>query len=131
MTSYFEDFKKSMKQRLGISMSLVKKHFNDVYFLVDVDFSYVQVVVPRVRWLRPLPYEINVDKAFIAITTLLAEEVDKKATAFGNYDLKTAYVMRKKKKIVKNTKEQFVEVEGDDEEDNEGDTPTQAPLSLT
>lgn len=30
MTSYFEDFKKSMKQRHGIPVSLVEKHFNDV-----------------------------------------------------------------------------------------------------
>ena len=48
MTSYFEDFKKSMKQRLRIPVSLVEKYYGDVCFLVDVDFTNVQVVVPRV-----------------------------------------------------------------------------------
>ena len=96
------------------------------------------------RWPRPLPYEINVDKASIAITTLLAKEVDKNATTFGNYDvakskitmdLKTTSMMRKKKKIFLNVKEQFgEEVEWDkEEEDNEDDEDTlsEEPLSLT
>ena len=37
MTSYFEDFKKTMKQRLRILVSLVENHVNDVFFLVDID----------------------------------------------------------------------------------------------
>ena len=73
MTSYFEDFKKSMKERLRILVSLVEKHYNYVCFLVDSHYTYVQVATPRVRCLRPLGYEINVDKAFVAIKTLLEE----------------------------------------------------------
>ena len=49
MTSYFEDFKKSLKQRLRILVSLVEKHVNHVCFLVDIDYTYVQAVIPRVR----------------------------------------------------------------------------------
>ena len=49
MTSYFEDFKKSMKQRMRIPISLVEEHVNNICFLVDIDFTYVQVVIPRVR----------------------------------------------------------------------------------
>lgn len=146
MTSYFQDFKKSMKQRHRFPVSLVEKHFNDVLFLVDTDFTYVQALVPRVIWLRPLGYEINVDEASVAITTLLAEEVDNKATTFGNYDvlksnitmdLKTTSVMRKKHKIFNNLKEKFGEGEEEDEEeednedDEEEDVPTQPPLALT
>ena len=76
-------------------------------FLIDTDYTYVQAIVTRVRWLRPLGYEINVDEASIAITTLLVEDVDAKAIAFGNYDmaksnikmeLKTTSVIRKKEK---------------------------------
>ena len=62
MTSYFEDFKKSMKQRLRIPVSPIDKHFNDVCFLVDVDFTYVQASIPMLIWVIPLPYEINVDE---------------------------------------------------------------------
>ena len=39
MTSYFEDFKKSMKERMRIPVSLVEKNYNDVCFLVDVDYN--------------------------------------------------------------------------------------------
>ena len=39
MTSYFEDFKKSMKQRLRIPVSLVEQHVNDICFLVDIDYT--------------------------------------------------------------------------------------------
>ena len=77
MTSYFEDFKKSMKQRLRIPISLVEQYYNDICFLVDIYYTYIQTVVLRVRWLRPLGYEINIDEASTAITTLLVEGVDK------------------------------------------------------
>ena len=39
--SYFEDFKKTMKQRLRIPISLVEKHVNDVFFLVDIEYTYI------------------------------------------------------------------------------------------
>ena len=87
MTSYFEDFKKAMKKRLRILVSLVEKHANNVCFLVDIDYTYVQVAIPRVRWMRPLGYEINIDEASTTITTLLAEEIDKSAPHFGTYDV--------------------------------------------
>ena len=87
MTSYFEDFKKSMKERMRIPISLVEKHYNDVFFLIDVDYTFIQAATPRVRWLRPLGYEINVDEASVAITALLEEEVDKTTKVFGNYEM--------------------------------------------
>ena len=74
-----------MRKRLRIPASLIEKHYNDVCFLVDVDYTYVHIAIPRVIWLRPLPYEINVDEASIAIFVLLAEEIDKDATSFRNF----------------------------------------------
>ena len=41
MTSYFEDFKKSMKQRLRIPVSLVEQHVNDICFPIDVEYTYI------------------------------------------------------------------------------------------
>ena len=41
---------------------LVEQHYNDICFLVDSNDTYVQYSIPRVRWLRPLGYEINVDE---------------------------------------------------------------------
>ena len=41
MTSYFKDFKKSMKERMRILVSLVEQHYNDICFLVNVDYTYL------------------------------------------------------------------------------------------
>ena len=87
MTSYFEDFKKTMKQRMRIHVSLVEQHVNDVFFLVDIDYTYIQAAIPRVKWLRPLGYEINIDEASATITILLAEDIDKSALNFGTFDV--------------------------------------------
>ena len=87
MTSYFEDFKKSMKWRLRIPISLVEQHINDIFFLVDIDFTYIQVALSRVRWLRPLGYEINIDEASKTITTFLVEDIDKSAKPFGTFNV--------------------------------------------
>ena len=87
MTSYFEDFKKTMKGRVRGPISLVEKHVHDICFLVDIDFTYIQVAIPRVRWLRPLAYEIDVDEASTGITALLAKDFDKEAKNFGTFDI--------------------------------------------
>ena len=60
---------------------------NDVCFLVDIDYTYIQVAIPRIRWLRPLGYEINTDEASAINKTLLAEEIDKNAPHLGTYDV--------------------------------------------
>ena len=106
MTSYFENFKQSMQKKLRIPVSLVEIFYDDVCFLVDADYTFVQVENPRVRWIRPLGYEINVDEASATITTLLAKEIYKDAKAFGNYEmakskitmeLKTTSIIKKEK----------------------------------
>ena len=131
MTSYSKDLKKTMKWRLRIPISLVEKHENYVCFLVDIDYTYIQASIPRIKWLRPLGYEINIDEASIAITALLAEEIDKSAPHFGTYDvvrskvdmeLKTASTIKRKDRLVKKLKARFGEgVTEDEEEDDEGD----------
>lgn len=109
-----------------ILVPLVEKHYNDACFLVDADHTYVQEAILRVRWLRSLRYEINVDEASTTIKILLVEEIDKSATSFGNYeeaksritiDLKTTYVGRNENKLVKKLKERLGE--GGEEEEEE------------
>ena len=118
-------------------MSLVKAHAKDFFFLVDTNFTYAQVVVLRVRWLKALPYEINIDENFVAITKLLSKEVDKNAQGFGTIEeekesitknLQITNVSRKKAKIVKRLIEQF---DDEDEEDGEGKEKGQGPLLIT
>ena len=91
-------------------MSLVETHYNDVFYLVDANYTYVQETIPRFIWIKLFPYEINVDQASVAIKTLLVEEINKNETSFGNYekaksritiDLKIAIVLQKKKNLLK------------------------------
>ena len=101
---------------MRIPVSLVEEHVNDIFFLVDIDYIDVQVVIPRVRFLRPLGYELDVEKALASITSLLEEKIDKAAKHFGTYDvvkskvvtdLKTASAVKRKDKLVKKLKKKF------------------------
>lgn len=91
--------------------------------------------------MRPLGYEINIDEASAAITSLLAEEIDKIAPHFGTYDvvrskvdmeMKTVSTLKKKEKLVKKLKAKLGEgtVEGEEEE-AEGEEEDQGPPALT
>ena len=83
---------------------------------MNIYYTYIQAIVPRVRWLRPLRYELYVDQALAAITALLAEEIDKAAKPFGTYDvvksrvvknLKIASIVKKKEKMIRKLKKRF------------------------
>ena len=131
MTSYFEDFKKSMKQRVRILVSLVEKHINDICFLVDIDHTYIEVKIPRVRWLRPLGYELDMHEALATIIALLAEDIERTEKPFATYDvvkfkvemeLKIASMIKRKEKLVRKIKKKFGEgIEREVEEEKEED----------
>ena len=44
MDTYFEEFKKRMRKRIGIPEELVMKHYNNVCFLVDTYKTFVHAV---------------------------------------------------------------------------------------
>ena len=126
MTSYFKDLKKAMEERSQIPVSLMEKHAKDVSFLVDTNFTCVQFVVLRIRWLRALPYEVDVDETSTTITTLLAEDIDQNAQAFRTYEeakaritttLQTTTIDRKKNKMMKRLIEEFGEGDKEDGKD--------------
>lgn len=128
MDNYFVEFKMKMRKRSRVPVSLVENYSKDICFLVDIDFTYAQAVLPRFSWLIPLPYKINIDEATAAITTFSAKEIDSKEPYFGTYEeakskitmgLMVATLERKRKNIVKNL-EKYVE-----------ETKKDAPLELT
>ena len=59
---------------------------DDICFMVDCDRVYIQVVIPRVAWVKPLPYEINIDEARDIILALVNELAIPNILAFGTYD---------------------------------------------
>jgi hypothetical protein len=86
MDAYFDDFKEKMQNRFRIPKTLVEEYEKDICFLVDYDKTYIQVVKLRMAWVKPLPYEVNIDETRDIIIALLNEPLDTKATHFGTYD---------------------------------------------
>ena len=65
---------------------MVEDYKDDVCFMVDYDKVYIQVVKPRVVWVKPLRYEVNIDDTKDITKALLNELVYPKATYFGTFD---------------------------------------------
>ncbi len=91
MDNYFEDFKERMNNRFRIPPKLVEDYRDDVCFMVDYDKMYIQAVRPQVAWVKPLPYEVNIDEARDIIEALVNEPVDPRQPIFGTYD--EAYII--------------------------------------
>lgn len=69
MPTFFNEFKERMYKRYKIPPQLVEKYKDDVFFLVDTDTTLVQAIQPRVSWIEPMEYEINIDQAIESIET--------------------------------------------------------------
>ena len=114
------------------------KNYNDVYFLVDIDNTFFQVVKTRKAWLKPFDYEVDNDNASANIDALLKEEIDAYAKPFGKYeeaksriiiDIKIASKEKKRKKMIEDLennlrtqgKGKVAQGIGEDEENDRGD----------
>ena len=93
----------------------------------------------------PLGYELDIDEALVAITTLLAKDIDKATKPFGTYDvfkskvemdLKITFGMKRKEKLVRKIKKKFGQgiegaVEEEEEDESEEEEQGQGPMELT
>ena len=80
-----------MRKTLKILSSVFVKHYNDVYFLVDIDYTYVHEVILRLAWLRLFHYEVNIDKVSTIITTFLEKEINKNVEPRGSNNSKNPW----------------------------------------
>ena len=86
MDSYSDAFKEKMNKRLRIIKNLVDDYKDDIYFMVDSDKVYIQVARPRIVWVKPLDYEVNIDETKDIIEALIKKTNDPKIAYFGTYD---------------------------------------------
>ena len=86
MDNYFEVFKEKMNNKFWIPPKLVEDYKDDVCFMVDCDKVYIQTVIPRAAWVKPFPYEINIDEAKDIIEALVSELSIPKIPPFGTYE---------------------------------------------
>ena len=54
--------------------------------MVDYDKVYIQAFRPRVGWVKPLPYEVNIDETKEIIDAIINEPIDPKLPIFGTYN---------------------------------------------
>ena len=54
--------------------------------MVDYDKVYIQAVIPRVAWVKPLSYEINIDEFRDIIEVLVNEPANLNFPTFGTYE---------------------------------------------
>ena len=54
--------------------------------MVDSNKVYIHPIRPRIAWVKPLGYEVNIDEKKDTIEVLVNEPVDPKVSYFGTYD---------------------------------------------
>ena len=143
MDNNFEYFKEIMYHRFQIPPKLVEDYKDDVCFMIDCDKVYIQVVRPRVAWVKPLPYEVNIDEARDIIEALVNEPVDPRQPIFGTYDeakarielqIKITQAISKGKRRIAKLKTEIgplmlTEGKGEDEEEEEEEEEGEEPES--
>ena len=92
MDNYFDVLKERMNNRFRIPRKLVEDYKDDVCFMVDSARVYIQAMKPRIVWVKPLPYEVNIDETKDIIEELINDPVDPKAKYFGTYDEEKARI---------------------------------------
>ena len=73
MDIYFEEFKKRMKIRMRIPKEQVTRYFNDIFFFVDSNNTFVHEVKMRIAWLQGFDYEFDSDLVNENIVVLLKQ----------------------------------------------------------
>ena len=54
-------FQIEMKKRYRIPPTLVEKHKDELCFIVETDFTCMEAVVLRVKFIEPMGYDMNED----------------------------------------------------------------------
>ena len=54
-----KSFQVEMKQRYRIPPILIEKYKDELCFMVETDFTCMEVVVPRVKFIEPMGYEMS------------------------------------------------------------------------
>ena len=56
-----KSFQIDMKKRFRIPPTIVEKYSQEIRFMVERDFTCMEVVIPRVKFIEPMGYEMSVD----------------------------------------------------------------------
>ena len=75
-----------MKKRYIIPPSLVEKYKKDICFMVEIDHTCMEAVVPRIKFIEPMGYEMsaNIIEGYAQI--ILQSKFDTSCTRWGTYE---------------------------------------------
>ena len=66
-----------MKERLTIPPTLIEKYKEEICFMVKIDFTCMEVVDPRVKFIEPMGYEMSIEVLEEFLQIILHLEIDK------------------------------------------------------
>ena len=78
MDNYFYAFKEKMNKKFRIPKNLIDDYKDDVYFMVDSDKVYIQVVRLRIVLVKHPGYEVNIDETKDIIEVFIDVPIDPK-----------------------------------------------------
>ena len=102
-----KNFKTKMNQRYMIPPTLVEKYKDYLCFMIEIDFTYMEVVVPCVKFIETMGYEMSINLIEVYAQIILHSEVDFGCPRWGTYAEKIKEVQSKlmekdtKKKVEK------------------------------
>lgn len=87
-----------MKEIYKILESLVEKYQDTIYFMVETNYVYFEVVEPRTKWSYLMGYEVSVEVLTMQVEHVLAAEKDPTQERWGTYMEKYGKVRKEQEK---------------------------------
>ena len=82
--SIMKSFQAEMKQRYRIPPTLVDIYKDELCFMVEIDFTCMEVVVPLVKFIEPMAYEISEELIEGYAQIILKFKVDSNCPKLGH-----------------------------------------------
>ena len=80
-----KSFQVEMKQRYRIPLVLVEKYTDELCFMVETNFTCMEVVVPWVKFIEPMGYKMSEELIEWYAQIILHLEVDSECPRWGTY----------------------------------------------
>ena len=81
-------FQTKMKKRYRIPPSLVEKYKQDICFMVETDYTCMEAMVPRMKFIEPMGCEMSTKLIEGYAQIILQSKVDTSCARWGTYEEK-------------------------------------------
>ena len=81
-------FQAEMKKRYRIPPAFVEMYKEEICFMVETNFTCMEVVIPRVKFIEPMGYELSAKLIEGYTQIILHSEIDSTCPIWGTYEEK-------------------------------------------